>query len=80
MMTIKVFGPAPDMRALAECIKFVPPDSTEVLVRAPLRNAIDRRPCQQPNWLIYDVSADNKFFINLIQKAPDAAFEVNISK
>ena len=80
MMTIKVFGPEPDMRALAECIKFIPPDSKEAIIKAPLRNAVDVRPCQRPNWLVYDVSVDNKFFINLVQRSPDTTYEINLSK
>lgn len=79
MLTIKVYGPAPEMEALAKLLAHVPSGSIEVIIKAPLRNAVDRRPCQQPNWLIYDASIDNKVFINLVQRTPTSAYEITIT-
>ena len=80
MLTIKVFGPAPDMQALAKVIESLPSECSEVVIKAPVRNEPNRRPCQHPNWLTYEASADNKFFVTVIQKSVGAAYEVTKSK
>ena len=80
MLTVRVFGSNPDMRALAECVKYIPPDSVEALIKAPQRNEVGIRPCQFPGRLTYEVSVDNKFFITLIQPTAEAGYQIHTSK
>lgn len=75
-MKISTYGPPPNMRALAEIIKYIPPDSENVLIQTPLRNSIDRRACQHPGWLFYDASCDNKVFLHLSQASEMSPYEV----
>lgn len=77
-MKISIFG-QPDMLALAEAIKHIPPEASEVFIRCPQRNSIANKPCQHPGWLFLDVSVDNKTFINLVQKSPTAPYEVKVT-
>ena len=78
-MKVTIYGPSPEPDAIAAILKLIPAGSTEVLIKAPLRNSIDRRPCQQPNWLLYDAVVDSKYYINLVQESPTAPFRTKQS-
>ena len=75
-MKINVYGAPPDMRALAELIKYVPPDTQVVEVSSNARRAIDIRPCQHPGMLFMDAMCDKKLVIHLSQKAIGADYLV----
>jgi len=76
-MKISIYGPLPiDGAAIAELLKHIPEDAKDVLIQAPPRNAIDRRPCQHPGWLFYSASIDNNTFLHLSQQGPTARYEV----
>lgn len=76
-MKITIYGPLPlDAQAMARLLSEIPEDAQEVLILAPPRNALDRRPCQHPGWLFYNASVDNKRFIHLTQSGPTAPYEV----
>lgn len=76
MLKISVYGPLPDMLALAELVKHVPPEAKEVVVQAPLRRAVDLRPCQRPGVLEMSASIDNCKFLHLSQLTTTAPYEV----
>lgn len=78
-MKIAIYGPNKDDPGIAELLKHVPPDTLEVKITAPLRNAIDRRACQHPNWLFLDASCDDKVFIHLVQVSPTAPYIVSVT-
>lgn len=75
-MKIDIYGAPPDMRALAELIKYVPPFTQEVKISSNARRAIDIRPCQHPGMLFMDAICDGKLVIHLSQKAVGADYLV----
>lgn len=75
-MKINVYGSQVEMRALAELVKYIPPETKEVQVTSPPRRPIDARPCLQPGMLFMDACCDNKLVIHLTQKSVDSPFKV----
>ncbi len=78
-MKISIYGPLPDPSAVAEILRHLPADAKDVVVQAPPRNSMDRRPCQQPGWLVYTASVDNSKFITVVQRTDTGPFEVQVS-
>lgn len=78
-MKITIYGPAPDMVAIAEMLKHLPEGAKEILIQAPLRRAVDLKTCQRPGYLEYSASVDNKLFINLSQSSKTADYEVKVT-
>jgi len=78
-MKLHIYGPAIDVRAIAEMMKHVPEDADTVIIQAPPRRAVDLRPCQRPGYLEYAASVDNKLFVHLSQSSPTAEYEVKVT-
>lgn len=76
-MKITIYGPLPlDTLAMAKLLSEIPEDAKEVVIQAPPRNGMDRRPCQHPGWLFYNASVDNRRFIHLSQSSSAAPYEI----
>jgi hypothetical protein len=78
-MKISIYGPRPDGLAVAEILRHIPEGAKEAIIQAPLRRAIDLRPCQRPGVLEISASVDNKVFIHLSQDRPDSTYKVVVT-
>ena len=78
-MKLSIYGPAPDMKAITAMLTKIPESAKEVLIQAPLRRAVDLKPCQRPGHLEYTASVDNKVFIHLSQPTETADYEIKVT-
>ena len=75
-MKISTYGAKPEPALLALLIAELLEDAKVVLIKTPLRNPPNAKPCQMPNGVIYEVNIDNTRFITLISKHPNDTPEI----
>lgn len=78
-MKISTFGAKPEPALIAALIAAIPDDAKVVLIKTPLRNPPNAKPCQLPNGVIYEANIDNVKFITLIHRSPNHEPEIKHS-
>lgn len=78
-MRITTYGAKPEAALLAALLAHIPDDAKVVMIKCPVRQPPNAKPCQMPNGVIYEANIDNTKFIALIHRSPSHEPEFKFS-